>query len=194
MYLTPHMQRKSTIQYNLNGCISVPCTAVQVYSRLGLTADTQRQKRFLKTRKSSNTKAVEELHPDTRSRLTQAITPVLQTVCTAFAGEKHWRQCLYYACNNVEYHSRNSDSTHIQSVPWKDIVHLGVLKNSKLMQGTVTRFNMLYPSNDRKARRSRRRILSEISLDLTLEFINALGFKLPLLPRHKQLLPGTEVC
>ena len=79
------------IQYNLMGSLSVPCTGVQVYKRLGLTAGTRRQKRFLKTRKSSNKKPVQELHPDTRSRLTQAITPVLQTVCTAFAGAKHWR-------------------------------------------------------------------------------------------------------
>ena len=124
---------KSTIQYNLNGCVSVPCTAVQVYSRLGLTTGTQRQNRFLKTRKSSNTKPVEELHPDTRSRLTQSITPVLQTVCTAFAGSKHWRQCLYYVTNNVEYHSRHSDVTNRKSVSWRDSVYLGVLKNSALL-------------------------------------------------------------
>ena len=73
-------------------------------------------------------------------------------------------------------------------------VYLSVLKNCTLVQGIVKRFNMLYPSNDRQSRRSRRRILSELSLDLTLEFINALGLKLPLLPRHKKLLPGTEVC
>ena len=187
--------QKSKIQYNLNGHISTPDTAVQVYDRLGLVAGTRRGNRFLHTRNCSSRAPVEELHKCTLSRLMTALIPALRTVCAAFGGTANWRELLYYAANNVELHA--GSIRHVTSATnkkmWRDKVYLTVLAKSSFVKNLVQRFNRLRTVNDRASRRSRRRILSEICLDLPLRVVNRLGFKLPVLPAALGLQPKTKV-
>ena len=95
---------------------------------------------------------------------------------------------LYYAANNVHLHGSSTNSS-----TWKDKVYLQVLKNSAFVLNLVDRFNMICQYNDLQARRSRRRILSEICLNMSWASVTALGWKLPLLPRHHALQAGTKV-
>lgn len=57
-----------------------------------------------------------------------------------------------------------------------------VLQRSSLVSNVVERFNMLAEQNTRSARRSRRRILSEIALDFSFRQIRELPLVFPLLP------------
>ena len=120
------------------------------------------------------------------------MTPALEAVCVAFAGPQ-WKELLFYAANNVELHSHHRSTTRGNATSevelWRDKVHESVLKKSVFVRNLVARFNELVQFNDRQARRSRRRLLSEICLDFPLRVVRTLGFKLPMLPRHKRTAP-----
>ena len=172
------------LQSKITGGISSPSTAQEVYSRLGLQVPTHRLRRFIRSQNSKKHTPIESLDAANRSRMMQSITVALKSVCVPFVG-KHWKQLLFYAANNVQLHGERSKyrgTAKQENVLWADQVQLCVLKKSAFVRNIVRRFNNLVSQNDRQSRRERRRILSEICLDLPLKTLQELGLQLPMLP------------